>query len=330
MMKVLVIANRERYEKFMPNLDIVRQCEVVYCPLGTSDEELLDTAADADVILADAIAEVSGSLIRQMSNLKLIHSEGVAFNKIDIQAAAESGVYVCNNNGANAHSVAEQTILLMLGVLRFVEEGHDAVLDGRQIQIKEERMVSGFADLGNCTVGLVGFGNIAKATAQLLYAFGCKCYYYSPHRKSAEMECQYHVTYLPLEKLLPACDIVSLHAAVTPETVHLMNADTLSMMKDGAYLVNTSRGELVDQEALCRALDWGHLKGAGLDTLSPEPVQTDNPLVCFAKEHPYRILFSPHIGGVSAGCFQNMHTRMWQNVQKIKSGERPDCVVNGL
>lgn len=329
-MKILIIANQARYEKFMPDMDVIKESELIYCSLGSTDEELLYAAGDADVILADAISTVSADLIRQMPNLKLIHSEGVAFNKIDIDTAAERGIYVCNNKGANAGAVAEQTILLMLGLLRFVEEGHDAVCEGHQIQKKEEKMINGITDLADCTVGLIGFGDIAKATAARLYAFGCRCLYYSLHRKPKELEQQYHVEYRPLEELLPLCDIISLHTAVTPDTMNFMNAETFSRMKPGSYLINTSRGELVDQAALCNALSSGQIRGAGLDTLSPEPVQISNPLVCFAVEHPYRILFSPHIGGITTGSFRRMHRHLWENVSRISRGERPDCIVNGI
>ncbi|MCD7802277.1 MAG: hydroxyacid dehydrogenase [Clostridiales bacterium] len=329
-MKILIIASQSRYEKFMPEDGIARRCQLVYRPVGTPDGALLEAAGDAEVILADAIAPVSADLIAQMPNLRLIHSEGAAYDRIDGAAARERDIYVCNNQGANAQAVAEQALLLMLGLLRFVDEGHRAVLEGRQIDLKEAKMVSGITELRDCTVGLVGFGNIARETALLLHAFGASCLYYSPHRKSGETEAQYHVEYCPLDQLLARCDIVSLHSAVTPETVGMMNRETLGRMKPGAYLVNTARGDLVDQQALVQALASGHLGGAGLDTLTPEPVTRDNPLVRFAAEHPGRILFSPHIGGVTTGCFRRMHSRMWNNVAAVAAGERPTCVVNGV
>lgn len=329
-MKVLIIASQTRYEKYMPKGGIAHQCELVYRPVGTSDAELLEAAGDVEVILADAIATVSADLIGQMPDLRLIHSEGAAYDRIDVEAARSRGIYVCNNQGANAQAVAEQALMLMLGLLRFVEEGHRAVLDGRQIDLKEARMVSGIQELRDCTVGLVGFGNIAKQTAVLLRAFGASCLYYSPHRKDAETEAQYQVEYRSFDELLSQCDIVSLHAAVTPETIGLMNAEALGRMKPGAYLINTARGDLVDQQALVQALASGHLGGAGLDTLTPEPVTSDNPLVRYAAENPCRILFSPHIGGVTTGCFRRMHSRMWENVAAVAVGRRPACVVNGV
>ncbi|MCC8182754.1 MAG: hypothetical protein LIO45_07285 [Clostridiales bacterium] len=329
-MKILIIASQSRFEKFMPEDGIAHQCELIYRPVGASDAALLEAAGDADVILADAIAPVSADLISQMPNLRLIHSEGAAYDLIDGAAARSRGIYVFINQGANAQAVAEQALMLMLGLLRFVEEGHRAVLDGRQINLKEERMVSGITELRDCTVGLVGFGNIAKQTALLLHAFGASCLYYSPHRKNGETETQYHVEYRPFDALLSQCDIVSLHSAVTPETVGLMHAEPLGRMKTGDSLIITARGDLVDQQALVQSLASGHLRGAGLDTLTPEPVTCDNPLVRFAAENPGRILFSPHIGGVTTGCFRRMHSRMWENVAAVANHQRPMCVVNGV
>lgn len=327
-MKILIIGNRERYEKFNPGKEITRNCEMICRPVGSKEEELLQTAGDADVILADAIASVSGYMIERMPNLKLIHSEGVAYNKIDVNAANKRNIYVCNNKGGNAGAVAEQAVLLMLGLLRTVNLGHQAVMEGRQIERKEELMVSGITDLADCKVGILGLGDIGRETAKRLGAFGCGCFYYTRNRKSREIEEECGAVYRPLEALLAECDIVSLHMAVHEETIHFMNRERMARMKEGAYLVNTGRGELVDNQALCEALLEGRLAGAGLDTVFPEPVRKDNPLVEFARTHPGKILFSPHIGGVTTGSFKRMHRHMWDNVRRIEKGQRPDCVVN--
>ena len=129
-MKLLVIGDRARTEKFLPDLAIVGETELVVVERGTSDEDILRKAEDADAILADAISPVSAKLIDGMPNLKMIHSEGVAFNAIDGEAAARRGIYVCNNRGVNAVAVAEQTLLLILGVLKHVVEGDAAVRTG--------------------------------------------------------------------------------------------------------------------------------------------------------------------------------------------------------
>ena len=242
-MKILIIGEQERSEAYMPDLPIVEEAETVYAEMGTDEAELLARAQDADVIFADAIAKVPGSLIRQMPNLKLIHSEGVGYNGIDVEAASERGIYVCNNRGMNAGAVAEQTVLLMLGLLRDVAAGHASVRQGRQIQVKQQKMVEGITELADCTVGLIGFGNIAKATAVRLKPFGCRVVYYNRHRKPEEEEARYGVEYVSLDRLARISDIVSIHVAVTPETKGMIGREFLSRMKETAYFVNTSRGD---------------------------------------------------------------------------------------
>lgn len=327
-MKILIIGNPERYRKFCPDQILFERYEVVSCPLGSSDDDILKIGRDAEVIFADAIAKVSAYLIENMPKLRMIHSEGVAYNGIDIAAASKKGVPVCNNKGQNAASVAEQTLLLMLGVLRTAPAGHQAVLDGEQISRKEKLMLEGITDLADCTVGLIGFGDIAKETALRLNAFGCRCLYYSRNRKSREVEETCGVTYAALHELLAGCDIVSLHMAVNAETMHFMNADRIGQMKDGARLINTGRGELIENQAMCEALLSGKLTAVGLDTIEPEPVRRENPVVQLAKRYPEKVFFSPHIGGVTTGSFKRMHAHIWENTERIAGGEQPDCVVN--
>ena len=327
-MKILIIGEQERSEAYMPALPIVEEAEKVYAEMGTDEAELLARAQDADVIFADAIAKVPGSLIRQMPNLKLIHSEGVGYNGIDVEAASERGIYVCNNRGMNAGAVAEQTVLLMLGLLRDVAAGHASVRQGRQIQVKQQKMVEGITELADCTVGLIGFGNIAKATAVRLKPFGCRVVYYNRHRKPEEEEARYGVEYVSLDRLARISDIVSIHVAVTPETKGMIGRKFLSRMKETAYFINTSRGELVDNEAMKEALENGRIAGAGFDTIAPEPTTADNPLVALKADCPARVLYSPHIGGITKSSFRRCHLQMWQNAGRVWKGEKPVDIVN--
>lgn len=329
-MKILVLGNQKRYEKYMPDMALTKNSEIIYCACGTAEEEIVERGKEADVIFADAMGYVTRFIIEHLPNLKLIHSEGAGFDKIDTKAAAERGIYVCNNKGANAKAVAEQAILLMLGLLRFAVAGDREVRAGRQIQMKEEKMVSGIHDLGDATVGLIGFGDIGKATAHLLQAFGTKVYYYTKHRKDVETEAFYGVTYLPLEEMLPLCDIVSLHMAVTEETTNMVNSTFFEKMKEGAYLINTARGELVNGQDLYDAIVNHKIGGAGLDTLYPEPVKLDNVLLNLPEEEKDKVFFAPHLGGVTVESFGRMHTHMWQNAERIAKGERPDCIVNNI
>ena len=329
-MKILILGAQERYEKYRPQLPFIRQQELVFWDKDTPQAQLLAHDADADILFVDAITPVTASLMAGMPKLKLVHSEGVAYDKIDLAAARERGVYVCNNKGCNAGAVAEQAIMLMLMLLRRAVSGDRAVREGRQMEVKERCMKGGIRELSDCRVGLVGFGDIAKATAERLAAFGCEVYYYTKHRRDREEEERCGVTYTTLEELAASCDIISLHCAVTEETRNMVDEDFLARMKPTAYLVNTARGELVDNQALRKALMEGKLAGAGLDTLAPEPVTADNPLVTMPSPACDRVVLAPHLGGITEASFRRSHLHMWRNAERIADGHRPDNIVNGM
>jgi lactate dehydrogenase-like 2-hydroxyacid dehydrogenase len=328
--KILILGAQERYEKYMPALPLIRQQELVFLNKAASEKEILAAGADAEILFADAIMRIPGSLIEKMPNLKLIQSEGVGFNGFDLETAKRRGIYVCNNRGCNSGAVAEQAIFLMLALLRGGMTGDRAVRQGRQMEVKEQAMVAGISELGDCSVGLYGFGDIARATAERLRGFGSEVFYYSLHRKSEEEEKQYHVTYLPKEELTARCDFVSLHCAVTDQTRELANAAFFASMKASACLINTARGDLVDNDALRAAILSGAIAGAGLDVLSPEPVSKDHPLLTMPAPYCDRMVLSPHVGGITEGSFRRAHLHMWRNAEKIVDGHRPDAIVNGL
>lgn len=322
-MKLLVIGDEKRFEKYLPALPIVDEVECAVVARGTSDEQILSQVTDVDFIVADAVSPVSERLIDSLPSLKLVHSEGVAYNAIDVAAARARGIAVCNNAGVNAGAVAEQAVLLMLACLRHMREGDRAVRNGQQIQVKERLMVEGIRELGDCKVGLIGLGAIAVQTAKRLHAFGCDVCYWNRTRRPAETEEELHVTYLPLDELTRTCDIVSIHVPVTPETENLVDADFLANMKGDAILVNTARGEIVDQVALAAALESGAIGGAGLDTLSPEPVAIDHPLAQLSPAAADRVILSPHLGGITEGMFRRAWTTIWQNIDRVSRGEEP-------
>ena len=329
MTKILILTSTKRVEKFSDLSDIPKDWELIFGEKLNGDDAILCAAGDADFIFADAVREISKTLIDNMPNLKLIHSEGVGYNKIDIQAAKEKNIYVCNNNAANSAAVAEQTILLMLGLQRRLLEGDQMVRSGRQIEAKGSFILDGIPELGSCHVGLVGMGAIALETARRLQPFGSQLSYFNRSRK-IEAENELGLVYLPLEELCKQCDIISLHLPVTPETTGLINAKLLSLMKPSALLINTARGELVVQEDLVSALAAGQIAGAGLDTLSPEPILLDNPLLNLPENCHYKLLFSPHIGGTTKPAFEKMHKTVWANILAISKGDTPINIVNGL
>lgn len=328
-MKILHLGKKGNVEKYLPDKEYLKDVELVDLPITASEQEILKQASDAHYIIADAIAPVSKELIRGMSQLRMIHSEGVAYNLFDIEAAREQGVYVCNCKGMNAMAVAEQTVLLMLGLLRDVTAGDAAVRQGRQIQVKEGYMVRGdLYELSDFPVGIIGFGDIAKCVAGLMRAFHVETYYYSRHRADKAVEEEYGVTYLPLDELCGKCKIFSIHVPVTEETKNMINESFFHKVSMGSYLINTARGEIVDSQALVDAIKKGIIKKAALDTIAGEPVKEDNILVNQPSEIADRLLFSPHIGGITASSFKRGYEMVWEDIHAVEAGRKPERVVN--
>ena len=330
-MKVLVLTMKKRYDRFAPKDSAAyRAAELIFCDRDASEEEWLSAGGDAEVLFVTPVTWVRESLIARMPNLKMIHSEGVGFDRIDLEAARKRGIYVCNNAGCNAGPVAEQAVMLMTMLLHHTLWGHRMVLEGRQGEAVREIEGNVPLDLTAAKVGLVGFGAIGQATAARLRPNGTEVYYYARRRRDAETEKRLGVTYLPLEELTARCDIVSLHLPATAESTHLVDRDFLARMKPGAFLVNTARGAIIDDEALCEAIRSGHLAGAGLDAYSPEPVPADHPLVKLAHEYPDRLILCPHQAGISLSSFHNVYRMLFEDLGRIMAGQRPNNVVNGL
>ncbi|MDR1183669.1 MAG: hypothetical protein LBK67_02600 [Coriobacteriales bacterium] len=327
-MKLLIIGDEARVNKYLPELEVVREVERVVVARGVADEAILGVAADADFIMADAISPVSARLIKGMEHLRLIHSEGVAYHAIDLDAARSRHIPVCNCKGVNAGAVAEQTILLMLACLRDAVNGDSAVRRGQQIQTKERIMVEGIRELGDCKVGFIGAGDIACATMERLANWGCALAYYKRTPLLPAEEKRLDARFEPLDDLLVTSDIVSIHVPVTDETRGMVDESFLAAMKLGSILINTARGEIVDQEALAAALSSGHIAAAGLDTLYPEPVAVDHPLLNLSGDVSRRIVFSPHIGGITEGTFYRAHRTVWENIARVIAGDAPLNVVS--
>ncbi|MGN0316172.1 MAG: NAD(P)-dependent oxidoreductase [Fusicatenibacter sp.] len=328
-LKVLHVGKAGNMERYAADPGLMDTIELVDLPMGLPAEQYLRCAADAQVIVADAMAAITKEVINGMPELKMIHSEGVGYNGIDLNAASGKRVFVCNCQGMNASAVAEQTILLMLGVLRDVKNGDQAVYDGNQIIKKENYMKQGnLLELADCQVGLIGFGDIAKSLAKLLNAFHAKVYYYKRTPETKETEKEYGASYLLLDELLSTCNMISMHVPATENTYHMANDAFFEKMQDGSYFINTARGEVADSAAIVRALKSGKLAMAGLDTLEFEPVQTDHILVNQPEEIQRKLLFSPHIGGITASSFRRGYAMIWKAIRDVADGKTPLHVVN--
>ena len=325
MTKLLVLEEKDVFERHAPK-ELGRQCDITLLSQFTPVEEILTQAPDAEILLVNPTIGVSSKLIEGLPRLRLIQTEGVGFEGVDLEAAKNRNIYVCNCRGVNARAVAEHTVMLMLCCLRDVINGYQDVMEGRQNEKKVFYMKTGaLRELGDCTVGFIGYGAIGREAARLTRAFGAKTLYYKPNPADQE-----YAEYCELDELLRKSDIVSLNLPLTRETENMADAAFFSRMKKGAYLINTARGGLVNSRDLVNAIACGQLAGAGLDVLDKEPVRRDHVLVTAPEEVRRKIIFTPHIGGVSASAFTRTYDVIMENIRRTRNGEKPMNVVNGL
>ena len=195
-----------------------------------------------------------------------------------------------------------------------------------QMQNRTQAPVSGMWIKGSGTWGTIRICFESISTS-LLRAFGAKVVYTKKSPASPDVETRYGVSFLPQDDLLAVSDIVSLHAPVNDETRYMVDASFLEKMKDTAYLINTSRGELVDSKALIAALESGSIAGAGLDTIDGEPVKSDNPLLQISEEAGRKLLLSCHIGGITRASFSRGYAMILEAIEKVSRGEIPDNIV---
>lgn len=280
-------------------------------------EYLMKNAADTELLFLDAMGKVDRELIDRMSRLKLIHSEGVGYQGVDVEYATEKGIIVCNNKGVNDTAVAEDALLLMLSCLKQIITGHQSVYDGRQIEVKKASF-GVIRELSQCTVGLIGFGDIARATAKFCNALGARVIYTNRTRYQA-LEEEYDVAYCSMDELLKHSDFVSLHVAVTEDTRKMVDSAFLSKMRDDAFLINTSRGDLVNNEALLNALLNNEIAGAGLDVISPEPVERDN--ILLDEQIKDKLILTPHIAGITNLTVKKIYKNIWENITNYINGK---------
>jgi D-3-phosphoglycerate dehydrogenase len=296
-------------------------------------DESFDVRVASDPSEATVIKEIKGvegvvvrmapftrKIIEAADSLKVIGRHGVGVDTIDVQAATEKGIVVTNTPNANATSVAEHT-LTAIGALAKRVVVYDHAIRNRRWELRNSY---GAIDLDGRTLGLVGIGRIGSMVARrAAAAYNMKAIAFDPYvtpEKAREMG----VTLMSaMDDVFRQADVVSLHTPLTPETRRLVSADRLRLMKPTAFLVNFSRGEVIDEKALYDALKAGVIAGAAIDVYDPEPPLDDNPL--FELDN---ILLSPHSAALTGECVIRMATGAAEGVVDVLSGRRPQFVVN--
>jgi phosphoglycerate dehydrogenase-like enzyme len=273
--------------------------------LATFAREMSDASA-----LLHVLKPVTAEVMAGAPQLRLVQKLGVGVNTIDLAAAKAGGVAVANMPGTNSAAVAEMALCLMLAVLRR-SLYLDAITRAGEGWRPDPAIIDQTGEIGGRTVGLVGFGASATRLAPVLTALGARVVYTARSRRP---EAPYE--FLPLDELLTRSDIVSLHLPVTDATRGLIGERSLARMKPGAILINTARGELVDEAALTTALARGALRGAGLDVFTNEPVGAHNPLFSLPN-----VILSPHQAWLTPETLARSLAVAHENCRRLTVGE---------
>ncbi|HEV7178143.1 MAG TPA: D-glycerate dehydrogenase [Solirubrobacteraceae bacterium] len=308
-----------------PALELLRAAGEVWLsphdrPL-TSDE-LHEAVTGADAVITLLHDPVDAALLDAAGpQLKCIANVAVGYDNIDVAAATERGVMVTNTPGVLTDSTADLAMALILMVTRRLGEGERLIRSGEPWSWDMFFLLG--SSLAGKTLGVIGLGAIGQATAKRARAFGMEIIYAGPRRVSEEIEAELGGAHrLPLMQLLAGADVVTLHTPLTPETRHLIDSAALRQMRSGAYLVNTSRGPIVDEAALVKALHGDKIAGAALDVFENEPdvhpdlLELDN------------VVLIPHLGSATIETRTAMAVLAAENALAVLRGEKPPTAVN--
>lgn len=310
--RVLVTATSYGISDPLLRAELAQQVgEVIYNPIGRplSSAELAALLPGCDGLIA-GLDTIDRAALASADRLRVIARYGVGVDRVDLEAAREKGIVVTNTPGANAAAVAELTIGLMLCLARSIPAANAATKAG------EWPRFSGAALEGKA-IGLLGLGAIGKQVARRLQGFDCTLVAHDPAADEA-FAAAHQVALLPLEEVIRRADFLSLHLPVLPQTRGMVSAAFLAQMKQGAYLINTARGELIDEQALVDALVSGHLAGAALDVFQQEPPGAHHPLMALPQ-----VIVTPHMGAHADSAANAMGRAALRDCLAVLEGREP-------
>jgi D-3-phosphoglycerate dehydrogenase len=305
------------YESHEPEREVLSNLnvELVKFQCNTEDE-VIKNCWDADALL-NQYAPITRRVIEHLKNTRVIVRYGIGVDNIDLRAATERGIFVANVIYETC-DVADHTVALILSLARKIPWVNQKVKEGRW----DWREVQPVERIKGKTVGIIGFGRIGREVAARIKAFKTKIIAYDPYVPAETFE-KKHVKKVDLETLLSTSDIIVIHVPLSKETHHLINEKRLGRIKKTTLLVNTSRGPIVDEVALYKALKEGWLTAAALDVLEKEPPEKDNPLLRLNN-----VLITPHMAWYSTSSLTEIQTIAAEEVARVLSGQTPKNLVN--
>jgi len=282
-----------------------------------TEDEVIAIASEADGVIAQ-YAPMTERVLESLPRCKVISRYGVGLDNVDVEAATRRGIMVCNAPRYCVNEVSNHAIALMLALSRKVVVANAEIRRG----IWDAIGLAPIMDPAAQVVGVAGLGNIGRTFVKKVLALGHPCIAYDPYKEESLFR-SLGVERVDLEALLRRADMISLHTSLTRETYHMIGEKELSMMRPTAFLINTSRGKVVDQKALYRALKEGKIAGAALDVLEEEPPKKDDPLLSLDN-----LILTPHLAFYSDDSIKRLRTTVVDSVIQVLRGETPEYIAN--
>lgn len=285
-------------------------------------QRLKSLIGDKHGILCSIPDKIDKGIIREAKALLVVSTFSVGYDHVDVKEATKRGIAVMNTPDVLTDATADLTFALVLGIARRIAEGHALVRSRKWKDAWSPSFMVG-SDLSGKVIGILGMGRIGKAVASRARAFGMKIIYYNRRRLDSKEEQSLGAHYRSSKLLLSEADFISIHLPLTKETHHLINAESISMMKRTAFLINAGRGSIVDEDALIDALRSRKIAGAGLDVFEKEPLPGDSPLLSLEN-----VLLTPHIGSAAEQTRYKMGEVAARNLVDFLLNNKPSNVVN--
>jgi len=291
--------------------------------LSPDDPKLAEVLAEVRALVIPAVGPKLGPELFQNGKIQLVQVTGAGVDRLDADTMKELGIAVANVAGASNGALAEYVVGAALNLLRRLSWADTEIREGRYAEIRSRILADSLSGLDGLTIGIVGLGAIGRAVAKTFNLLGGRIIFYDPAMTDSALA-GVSAESVELDELLQRADVVTLHVPLVPATRGLIGSRELGLMKAEAIFINASRGGVVDESALAASLIAGTLGGAAIDVYEDEPPGADNPLLLLQGEAGRRVLFTPHIAGVTRQSWVNLFRSSWENVERVlKRGEPP-------
>uniref|UniRef100_A0A7C2VNG1 Hydroxyacid dehydrogenase n=1 Tax=Ignisphaera aggregans TaxID=334771 RepID=A0A7C2VNG1_9CREN len=322
MVRIAIVNSKSfgKYTDAIERLKKIGEVSQIEVPKDYRGKPLAEKLKGYHIIVASVTPIYDREFFENNSDVALIVRHGIGYDNIDVKAAEEHGVYVSRVPGwREREAVAEHAVALMMSALRYVVQAHEAVKQGKW----SERAKFVGRELSSLVVGVIGLGNIGSRVAEILSkGFGAKIVAYDPYVPKEKVESLGYKYAKTLEEVVAQSDIITLHTPLTPETYHMINRDLLSKAKKGLIIVNTARGELIDDDALCEFIENGTVAAVALDVVEGEPIGPDYKLLKYPN-----VIITPHIAAYTYEALKGMDEAVVEAIVNFLNNKPIDGIV---